>query len=123
MSLSISYDGDNVRTGLMDAQELAPALLAAGTLIQKANRILNGENIHVDLKVRSDFQRGSRRATPALGIKELLERYPLETLLKAWKLGPLEPTPDAEPIGTPIALRPVTGAPIAAPAVPRKDEK
>jgi hypothetical protein len=57
--LSITYDGDLVRTGLMDVQELAPALLASGTLVQKANRLLNGESTSISLKVKSDFQRGS----------------------------------------------------------------
>jgi hypothetical protein len=57
--LTISYDGEMLRTGLMDVQELAPALLASGTLIQKANRFLNGETTSITLKVKSDFQRGS----------------------------------------------------------------
>jgi hypothetical protein len=57
--LSISYDGESLRTGLMDVQELAPALLASGTLIQKANRLINGENTRIELRVRSDFRRGS----------------------------------------------------------------
>src|SRR5713101_3323165 len=57
--LSITYDGDLVRTGLMDVQELAPALMASSTLIQKANTLLNGSTTSISLKVRSDFQRGS----------------------------------------------------------------
>jgi hypothetical protein len=57
--LSITYDGELVRTGLMDVQELAPALLASSTLIQKANTLLNGDTTSVSLKVRSDFRRGS----------------------------------------------------------------
>jgi hypothetical protein len=57
--LSISYDGELLRAGLMDVQELAPALLASGTLIQKANALLNGQTTSVSLKVRSDFRKGS----------------------------------------------------------------
>ncbi|MGA9884922.1 MAG: hypothetical protein WBQ34_14495, partial [Candidatus Acidiferrales bacterium] len=57
--LTISYDGELLRAGLMDVQELAPALLASGTLLQKANRLVNGDTTRVSLKVRSDFRRGS----------------------------------------------------------------
>ena len=57
--LTITYDGENVRTGMMDVQELAPALLASGKLLQKANLLLNGDSTQVDVKVRSDFRKGS----------------------------------------------------------------
>jgi hypothetical protein len=56
---TISYDGEAVRAGLMDVQELGPALLAAGTLLRKANRVLNGDTTSVELKVQSNFERGS----------------------------------------------------------------
>jgi hypothetical protein len=57
--LSISYDGESVRAGLMDVQELAPALLASGKLLQKANLLMNGENTQIEVKVHSDFRKGS----------------------------------------------------------------
>ena len=59
VDFTVSYEGPAVRDGLMDVRELAPALLAAGTLIQKANTVLNGKVSQVSLQVKSDFRRGS----------------------------------------------------------------
>lgn len=55
----IAYDGDALKSGVMDVQELAPALLAIGELIEHSNHILNGERAKMIVKVHSDFRTGS----------------------------------------------------------------
>jgi hypothetical protein len=57
--LELVYDGDAVRSGVMDVNELAPALLSFGDMVREANRILNGGQSEVSVYVRSDFKRGS----------------------------------------------------------------
>ncbi len=55
----IAYDGIALRSGSMDVRELGPALLSAGDLFQRANRVLNGDRAVVAVKVQAGFQRGS----------------------------------------------------------------
>lgn len=55
----IAYDGELVRTGLMDVRDLAPALLEIGALCERANDILNGDRARIAVQVRADFKTGS----------------------------------------------------------------
>jgi hypothetical protein len=55
----LSYDGPALRSGAMDVNELAPALLATADLFREANKQLNGDRAEVSIKVRSDFKKGS----------------------------------------------------------------
>lgn len=56
--IRIAYDGTAVK-GQMDVQELAPALMAIGELLQQSNRVLNSDRTKVDVHVKSDFKTGS----------------------------------------------------------------
>jgi len=59
VTAQVAYDGEGLRTGSMDVRDLAPALLAIGDLLQSSNRVLNGSNASLAVKVRSDFEAGS----------------------------------------------------------------
>jgi hypothetical protein len=58
-SFQLTYNGRGVRNGAMDVYELAPALVAVGDLVRDANRFLNGDQAAVNIKVDSDFKKGS----------------------------------------------------------------
>lgn len=62
VSLKVAYDGDAVK-GVMDVQELAPALLSIGNLLHEANRVLNKDRATVSVRVKSDFKTGSFQIT------------------------------------------------------------
>jgi len=55
----ITYDGPALARSEMDVRELAPALLAAGDLLDAATRALNGERVKAQTNVRASFKVGS----------------------------------------------------------------
>jgi hypothetical protein len=57
--VGLVYRGEAVEGGLMDVRELAPALFAFGDACQEANRLLNGKDAELTVKVKSDFKTGS----------------------------------------------------------------
>ena len=48
---TIAYIGDDVEQGTMSVQDVAPALLAVGSLFNAANDILNKESASVDVRI------------------------------------------------------------------------
>lgn len=54
----ITYDGPALQNNEMDVRELAPALLAAGDLLEAATRALNGDRVKPQTNVRASFKTG-----------------------------------------------------------------
>src|SRR5271167_3956850 len=75
-TFQVSYGGTELSSGAMDVYDLAPALLAIGNLVRHANDLLNGEQATVDVKVDSDFKKGS------FEIHLILDQHLLETALQ-----------------------------------------
>ncbi len=55
----IVYDGPALQQSRMDVRDLAPALLAVGDLVDRANELLNGDRAKVSVQVNSSFKTGS----------------------------------------------------------------
>lgn len=74
LQFSIKYDGPALQTHEMDVRELAPALLALSSLIEEANRALNGDKPEIRVNVKGNFQSGSFKIdlSAALTFKEQL---------------------------------------------------
>ena len=58
-SFQVYFHGPAVEFGRMDVRDLAPALLAIGSLLEETNRVLNGQRAHISVKVKKDFEEGS----------------------------------------------------------------
>lgn len=70
-NLTLVFDGPAVDNGEIDVQDLAPALLAIGELIQAANQEINGNRAQISVKVRATSE-GSFEVGLAL-IQSLME--------------------------------------------------
>lgn len=89
VNLTIAYDGAALEDGTMDVQELAPALLAIGELINECNKVINGKEEKIQIRIKADFKKGSFQTEiiiakgmidqlmltlgPAFKVKDLLE--------------------------------------------------
>lgn len=70
-NLTLVFDGPAVNNGEIDVQDLAPALLSMGELIQAANYEINGNKAQISVKVRATAE-GSFEVDLAL-IQSLME--------------------------------------------------
>lgn len=70
-NMTLVFDGPSVDDGEIDVQDLAPALLAMGELIQAANQEINGNRAQISVKVRATAE-GSFEVDLAL-IQSFLE--------------------------------------------------
>jgi hypothetical protein len=55
----VTFDGEGLADGTMDVRDLAPALLALGGLIERANLVLNEDRASVSVRVALDKEPGS----------------------------------------------------------------
>ncbi len=52
-NITLVFDGSGVEKGEIDVQDLAPALLALGDLIQSANNVINGNRAKISVRVQA----------------------------------------------------------------------
>ncbi len=58
-TIRIAYDGEALRANTMNVRDFAPALLALSDLFDEANKVLNGSESAVQVRIRPDFRPGS----------------------------------------------------------------
>jgi hypothetical protein len=69
----IRYDGDAIREGQIDARALADSLLALTDALEKSNRIVNGRDSQIAVKVDANVQPGSFTITIMTTVKAIGE--------------------------------------------------
>ncbi len=57
-SFNVLYDGPALANSEMDVRELAPALLALGSLLEEANSVINDGRAQVSVQVKATFKTG-----------------------------------------------------------------
>jgi len=50
---SVVYEGDALKHHTMDVKDLAPALLSLGQTFDRANSLLNGDNVSINLQIKA----------------------------------------------------------------------
>jgi hypothetical protein len=55
---NILYDGPALESSEMDVRQLAPALHAVGDVLDAANKVLNGSEVKLSVKVKGSFKSG-----------------------------------------------------------------
>jgi hypothetical protein len=58
-TIRIAFGGEALQSGTMDVRDFAPALLALSDLFDESNKILNGGDSAVQLRIQHDIKRGS----------------------------------------------------------------
>lgn len=59
LRLHVVYDGPALELNRMDVRDLAPALLAFGALLDRANEVLNQDRASIRVEVQASFKAGS----------------------------------------------------------------
>lgn len=71
----IAYIGSALESGMMDVNDLAPAMLALGELCNRANETLTGHEKRVSVQVSSDFKAGSFEFTVLVEVWKPLKEF------------------------------------------------
>ncbi len=57
--MTVKFDGEALKGGTMDVEELAPSLLALADLVKRSNSLVNEDRANVRVKVSGGFRHGS----------------------------------------------------------------